>query len=140
MNWDKTVVDVPGLRRSERNGYRQCVTAGNLVFIAGQSGLDADFNVVSAQFEPQVRRTFENIRLALQACHCDLADLVAMTVFLTDMRYFQEFVQLRKAILGDDLCTSAVVGVSQLAFPGLLVEIQATAVIPDGRTLHRTLQ
>jgi 2-iminobutanoate/2-iminopropanoate deaminase len=129
FEWAKTVVDVAGLRKAERNGYRQCIQAGPLVFVSGQSGLDADFNVVSPDFAPQVRQTFHNIGLALAACGGGLRDIVAMTVYLTDLRHFEEFVQLRKEILGDELATSAVVGVAQLAYPGLLIEIQATAVV-----------
>ncbi len=130
-SWKKTTVDVPGLGDSRGHSYAQCVTAGNLVFVAGQTGVDANYNVVSSEFGPQARQALDNARLALEAAGSSLANIVSMTVFLTDMRYGHEFLEIRKEVLGDNLSASALIGVSQLAFPSLLVEIQATGIVPD---------
>lgn len=52
-----------------------------------------------------------------------------MTVFLTDMRYYDEFVEVRRSWLGDTLATSSLIGVDSLASPALLVEIEARAYV-----------
>jgi enamine deaminase RidA (YjgF/YER057c/UK114 family) len=80
------------------------------------------------EFEPQVRRALERIEYALEAAGASLSDLVAMTVYLTDMRYAREFKDIRGETLGDDLTTSALIGVDSLAQPGMLVEIESEAV------------
>ena len=59
------VVDVQGLSESRQWGYAQVVVAGDLIFVAGQAGVDDDGKVVSLEFEEQARRTFQNIDLAL---------------------------------------------------------------------------
>ena len=126
----RTIVDVPGLADSSKYAYSQCVTAGDFVFVAGQTGVDEDYNVVSEDFGPQARQTLRNVELALQAAGAGLEDIVTMTVFVTDMKFGREFLEIRKELLGENLAPSALIGGAQLAFPSLLVEIQATAYKP----------
>ncbi|MBO0704168.1 MAG: RidA family protein, partial [Candidatus Dormibacteraeota bacterium] len=85
---------------------------------------------VSTDFAPQARQAFENVRSALGASGSSLRHIATMTVFLTELeRDFHEFIEIRKEVLGSDLCASAVIGVSRLALPALLVEIQAIGYV-----------
>lgn len=127
---EKTVIDVPELEESKSRSYEQCIRVGNRVFVAGQTGWGDD-EIVSLAFEPQVRRAFERIEYALDAAGASMSDLVKMTVYLTDMRYAREFKDLRGEVLGDDLTTSALIGVDSLAQPGMLVEIESEAMLVD---------
>lgn len=127
----RTIIDVPGLADSSRFAYAQCATAGGFVFVAGQTGVDAEYNVVSEEFGPQARQTLANVELALKAAGAGFEDIVTMTVFLTNMTYGREFLQIRKEVLGGSLAPSALIGGVELAFPSLLVEVQAMAVRPD---------
>lgn len=127
--WTKQVIDVPQLFQSRTRAYENCVAAGPLVFISGQVGYDGD-RLVSADFEAQVRRTFENIRLTLQAAGAGLSDLVAMTVYLTDPRLMDPFLKLRQEILAGSFATSTLVSIDKLYEPHMLVEISAIAVRP----------
>jgi enamine deaminase RidA (YjgF/YER057c/UK114 family) len=58
-----------------------------------------------------------------------LADMVTMTVFLTDPRNHRRFTEMRRGILGRDFPASAAIGISHLANPNALLEIQAVAVV-----------
>ena len=58
-----------------------------------------------------------------------LGDMVTMTVFITDARYGDRFTQLRRDIFGDNFPASALITVTGLARPELLVEVQGIAVI-----------
>jgi enamine deaminase RidA (YjgF/YER057c/UK114 family) len=128
MEWTKQVVDVPDLFQSESRAYSQCVTAGPLVFVAGQVGWVKEEGLVSLEFEPQVRKTFENIDAALRAAGASLGDLVAMTVYLTDPRLMAQFLDLRQEILGGNFATSTMIAVDKLYEPEMLVEISGIAV------------
>ncbi len=130
MNEEKQIVEAPGLFDSRPRGYAQCVTAGNLVFVAGQVGLDERAQVVSPEFGPQARLALENVRTALEAAGTDLAHITAMTVHLTDMRNLPAFAAAKREVMGDVLATSTAVEVSRLALPELLVEVTAIAVRP----------
>ena len=69
-------------------GYSQIVevTAGRILFIAGQTALDRNGNVVgSNDFAAQASQVFNNLSIALKATGCTAANLVKLTVFLTDM-------------------------------------------------------
>ena len=114
----------PGPTRAYSPGVR----VGNLLFLAGQMGIDRERRT-AGNFEAQVRQAFANLETVLQAAGGSLANLVTMTVFITDMRYGDEFVRLRGEILQRDFPASALIGVSQLAIPEGLVEIQAIAAL-----------
>lgn len=124
-------IGVPGLLDSSEWSYGQVVVANGFVFVSGQGGFDAAGVVVSLEFEPQVRKTYENIEVALRSVGATLQDLVATTTFITDWRFGRVLTELRKELLGDDLPTSALIGVQQLAYPEMLIEVQATALAPS---------
>ena len=113
----------PGPGRSYSHGVR----VGNLLFLAGQTGNDARAQAGQGRFEAQTRRAFARMHTILEAAGGSLDNLVTMTVFITDIRYGDEFVRLRGEILQRDFPASALIGVSHLANPEALVEIQAIA-------------
>jgi 2-iminobutanoate/2-iminopropanoate deaminase len=125
----KTLIQPPTLPDPTPRAYSHGVRVGNLLFLAGQTGADRERRVEAGNFEAQTRRAFANIQAILEAAGGTLDNLVTMTVFLTDMRYGDEFVRLRREILGRDFPASALIGVSHLANPDALVEIQAIAVL-----------
>jgi enamine deaminase RidA (YjgF/YER057c/UK114 family) len=107
------------------------VTGGSIVFLAGMTPADEQRRLVGAgDFDRQVAQVWTNIRLAVEKAGGTLADVVAMTVFITDMQYGNRFIELRKKAFGRDFPTSALIGVKELAVPGMLIEIQAIAALP----------
>lgn len=124
---EKTVVQVPGLWDSRANGYSQCVTAGGLVFIAGQVGTTED-HVVSEDFETQIRQLWSNMQRALEAGGSDLDHLVHTTTHLSDLSYARQFMEIRIDVLGKDFPTSAVLGGAEFIRPGVYAEMQAIGI------------
>lgn len=124
----KTIINPPSLPDQSARGYSHAVRDGNMIFIAGQTG------TVSGPPEPvnlelQTRRVFDKIKTIVEAAGGSLDDLVAMTVFLTDMRYADDFTRLRAEILGRDFPGSAVIGVHSLVNPTAVLEVQSVAVL-----------
>ena len=69
--------------------YSQAVRVGNLLFTAGQVGVDpATQLVVSGGIIEQTRRTFENLKAILEEGGTSLANVVKATVFLKNMNDF----------------------------------------------------
>jgi len=58
-----------------------------------------------------------------------LSDIVYMTVYITDARYGDKFVELRKEIFKKDFPASTLVTVSGLSTPQMLIEVSTVAVI-----------
>lgn len=77
----------------------------------------------------QTRQCLKNIEKSLVAAGASLRDVISTTVFTVDMRTFKEIVMARQEFFKDNLPTSAMLEVSHLAEPVLLVETQVTAAI-----------
>jgi 2-iminobutanoate/2-iminopropanoate deaminase len=84
-----------------------------------------------ADFDAQVREIFETLGENIRAAGgSGLHDMVTMTVFITDVRLGDRFVELRKEIFGGDkFPASALITVTALARPHALIEIQGVAVV-----------
>jgi enamine deaminase RidA (YjgF/YER057c/UK114 family) len=124
----KQIVDVPGLFDSRPRSYVQCATAGGFVFVAGQCGLDEHVQLVSPEFDAQARQALLNVRRALAAAGASPADVTAITVYLTDMGDLRAFGAIKAEVMPEMEATSTAVAVSQLAMPGMRVEVTAMAV------------
>ena len=79
-------------------------------------------------FDGQVREVFARLGRTLEEAGASLADMVTMTVFITDPRFGDRFTELRKEIFGDNFPASALITIAGLARPEMLVEVQGVAV------------
>ena len=119
--------------REETRAYSRAVITqgGTAIWLAGVTGgIAADGSSLAGNFEAQVHRTFENLRTNVEAAGGTLADIVTMTVFITDMRYGDRFTEMRRDYF-TNYPGSALIGVEALARSEMMLEIQAIAVIGD---------
>jgi 2-iminobutanoate/2-iminopropanoate deaminase len=117
---------------AQARAYSQAVVTegGKIVWLAGQVGAaDASGKSLAADFDGQVREVFARLGATLAEAGGQLADMVTMTVFITDARYGDRFTQLRQEIFGDNFPASALITVAGLARPELLVEVQGMAIV-----------
>jgi 2-iminobutanoate/2-iminopropanoate deaminase len=117
---------------AQARAYSQAVITegGRIVWLAGQVGAaDASGNSLAGDFDAQVRAVFARLSQTLEEAGGSLADMVTMTVFITDARYGDRFTELRREIFGDNFPASALITVAGLARPEMLVEVQGIAVI-----------
>ena len=108
--------------------YTLVVRKDNVVTTAGMLGLNADGKLVGDDITSQTRQTLDNIRTALEAAGASLDDVVKVTVFITDIGNFSGMNAVYTEVFGDTKPARSTVGV-ELALPGALVEIEATAVL-----------
>lgn len=108
-------------------------TAGRMVFLAGQTGVDRDGNVADGGVVPQFERAMTNLLTALGAAGGLPSDLVSLTVYLTDVADYQaharEIGAVWRRLAGTEYPAMAAVGVTRLWLPELLIEIQGIAVV-----------
>jgi len=104
--------------------YSQAVRCGATVYLAGQIGLDPATMELGAGIEPQIRRVFENLRAVAQAAGGSLADVVKLTVYLTDLGNFARLNEIMGTYFSEPYPARAAVGVASLP-RGALVEIDA---------------
>ncbi len=111
--------------------YSPGLVVGNLVFVSGQSGREPGTGHVAPDVEAQTEQVFRNIAAILEAAGSSLAHVVRCGVFLVDMREFQAMNAVYARVFGDHRPARTTVEVAGLPGPGLRVEIDAIAVIPE---------
>src|SRR6266446_1703069 len=106
-------------RADVQHGDNPGVKAGNLLFIAGQVGRDANLNVVEGK-EAQFVQAFENVKKVLTAAGATFDDVVDMVTYHTDMRDLQLFITVKDRYYTGEYPAWTGVGVTALAMPGLM--------------------
>ena len=122
-----TQVTAPAAPEPEARNFSNCLKVGNQVFISGMTASDP-----GADAHQQSRACLEKIEALVQAAGGKMSDVVKITVFLTDMAHRAAFSQAREAFFPGRKPCSSLIGISALARPGLVVEVEAIAVIGAG--------
>ena len=107
----------------------QAIAVGDWLFVSGQAALDDLGQVIGVgDFQTQAEAAFESLGRVLAAADSGLEDVVKVTLFLTDMSYFPQVVELRRRYFTEPYPADSIVEVSKLAMPELMFEIGAIAV------------
>jgi len=114
------------------NDLCQAVRAGNMVFLRGQVGSDFDGNVVgAADAAAQTEQAMKNVKQLLEEAGSDLSHICRIQVYLTDRAYRDDVYHVIGKWLKGVFPVSTGLIVQGLAKPEWVMEIEATAVIPD---------
>ena len=122
----------PNERQKSRSFSPAVITeGGRIVWLAGVTTLnDLNGNDIAGKFEEQARTLFAMLDSTLKRTGGSLANMVTMTVFITDPRMGDRFIEIRREFFKEGCYPgSALVTVSNLARPGCVIEIQGVAVI-----------
>ena len=106
------------------------VSGGRTLYLAGQVSLDADGQLVHADdMAGQINQSIDNIETILTEAGMTMADIVRLNVYTTDVdQMLQHYGLLGRVNEAGARYTSTLLGVARLAFPELMVELEATAV------------
>lgn len=107
-------------------GYR----VGNLVFLSGQTSTNEHGEVVGVgDFDLQAEQTFKNLRRVLDAAGSSMEKIIKVNIYLTDMGNFPKIVDLRGKYFKQPWPADTITGVTALALPELMIEIEAVALV-----------
>ncbi|MCW3062924.1 MAG: reactive intermediate/imine deaminase [Solirubrobacterales bacterium] len=111
--------------------YSQAILGRDgVLHVSGQMGIDADGNLVGeGDVGAQTARALANIDALVRAAGGTRRDVVKLTAYLVDMSGRAEFAAARREWVREPHPASTLVEVSALAAPGVLVEIDAIAVL-----------
>jgi 2-iminobutanoate/2-iminopropanoate deaminase len=109
--------------------YVRTIRSGPFVFVSGTTSLDPKGKVRGRNAAEQTTITMQKVEAGLKSAGARLGDLTRLTIYVTDIRDMQAVSTALAKSLKGSVVVSAMVAVSALAVPGLLVEIEATAVI-----------
>ena len=121
---------------SQPKGYANGIVAeGKLIILGGQIGWNAKQKFETDEFVPQFRQTLENIITLLSEAGAGPENIVRLTWFITDRDAYlnsqKEMGRAYREIMGRNFPAMSVVQVVRLIEDRALVEIEATAVLPD---------
>ena len=105
--------------------YCDAVRWGDLLFVSGVAPVDAKGKVVSDDPAAQTRQIFLNMKAILDAAGASFADVLKVTVYLTDVEDRKKINPVRQEFFGAARPASTLIGVQALAIPGMKVEIEA---------------
>jgi enamine deaminase RidA (YjgF/YER057c/UK114 family) len=108
--------------------YSHGFRVGNTVYLAGALGTEPDGSM-AADVRSQTRRAFEKLETVMREAGGSLADIVKLTVFITDMRWREGYGEVRAQFFSSDPPASTLVQVVALADPNALIEIEGIAVL-----------
>jgi 2-iminobutanoate/2-iminopropanoate deaminase len=111
--------------------YADAVRFGDLLFVSGLTAHDAEGHLVEGDAAKQTRRILENLRLVLTEAGASFADVLKVTVYLTDISDRALINPVRQEFFGDFHPASTLVEVSALALAGMRVEIEAVVGLPS---------
>jgi reactive intermediate/imine deaminase len=111
--------------------YTDAVRAGELLFVSGFVPVDGEGRLVGGDdVVAQARQVLANLGAVLAAAGATFADVVKVTVYLTDIADRVRINPVRQEVFGEARPASTLVEVSALAVPGAKLEIEAVALIP----------
>ncbi|MFG2511299.1 RidA family protein [Streptomyces sp. NPDC048584] len=127
-------VNPPELSPPAGFSHAVVATGSRLVFLAGQTALDADGKVVGDTLPAQFTRALTNLLTALRAAGGTPADLARVTVYATDVAAYRsharELGRIWRELAGHDYPAMAVIGAARLWDAQAMVELDGFAVLP----------
>jgi enamine deaminase RidA (YjgF/YER057c/UK114 family) len=126
-------VNPPELSPPAGFSHAVVATGSRVVFLAGQTALDADGKVVGETLPLQFERALVNLLTALRAAGGEPADLARVTVYATDVADYRvhapELGRIWRRLAGRDYPAMAVIGATRLWDEQALVELDGFAVL-----------
>lgn len=132
-NQRQSIVPAPFRAYYDEHHLSPATRVGDLIWVSGQVGIDADMKPAEGM-HAQAQIAFACLKLVLEEAGASLADVVELTTFHTDLHgEVDAFVAVKDQYFPSRYPSWTAVGVTQLALPGLVIEIRAVAVAGSGK-------
>ena len=113
--------------------WSNCLVADGVAYVAGMTARVAGQSGAAGDEYAQAKEIFGKIRHLVEAAGGSMADVVKVTIFVTDITQREKVWQARREFFTGNFPTSTLVQVAALAHPALKVEINAVAQIGAGK-------
>lgn len=132
MTTTRESLNPPELHPAPGFSHLTVATGSRLVFIAGQVALDRSFAIVGGEdLGAQTEAAMQNLGIALAAAGAGWEQIVRRTIYTLDPTGYEAITAAIEKVQGSgEHPAQTIIGVTGLAVPGLLVEIEATVSLP----------
>ena len=125
-------VSSPQVAEPTPGTWSNCLVVNGVAYVAGMIARGDDGKIVAGGEYEQAKAIFTKIRNRLEAAGGTMADVVKVTIFVTDIAKREEVWRARREFFTGDFPASTLVQVAALAEPPVKVEIEAVAHIGAG--------
>ena len=131
MTHHRQLVNPPQLHAAPGFSHVALARGATVVHLAGQVALDQRFGVLGGDdLHAQTKAAMENVRIALEAAGATWGDIVRRTIYTLRPTEYETITKAIEEVTGTtEHPAQTIVGVTGLAVPGLLIEIECTAVV-----------
>lgn len=127
-----TRVISPNVAEPQAGTWSNCLVVNGIAYVAGMVAREADGTLVAGGEYEQSKVIFSKIKHLLEAAGGAMADVIKVTIFVTDIRNREQVWRARREFFTGNFPASTLVEVRALADPGLKVEIEAVAYLGAG--------
>ena len=133
MGHHRELVNPPELHPAPGFSHVAIATGTKVVHLAGQVALDPQFGVVGGDdLGEQTKAAMRNVEVALRAAGASWDDIVRRTIYTVHPTEFETITAAIDEVTGGaGHPAQTIVGITGLAVPGLLIEIECTAIVAD---------
>ncbi len=130
----KTIINPPILARPRGFSHGVLVSGGQLLFLAGQTGSDAEGNILApGDFVAQYEQVFRNLKAVVEAAGGKMQDIVKITIFVRDrddyLAHLKPLGQVHRSFFGNYYPAAALFEISRFFQDEALIEIEGMAVL-----------
>ncbi len=112
--------------------WSNCLVVNGVAYVAGMIARGNDGKIVDGDEYEQAKDIFAKIRNLVEAAGGTMADVVKVSIFVTDIRQREKVWRARREVFSGDFPASTLVQVAALAEPSVKVEIEAVAYLGAG--------
>src|SRR5579885_2954539 len=134
----RKIINPPSLPRPRGFSHGVLTTGGSLLFLAGQTGSDAEGNIVAGDLVSQYEQVLRNLQTVVEAAGGAMQDITKITIYVRDrddyLAHLKSLGQVHRSFFGDYYPATALFEISRFFQDDALIEIEGMAVVnPDSK-------